>query len=66
MNEPTLLDGKPIRYLPGYPPEDYTGTQSDWMIALQQEGLWDGTGSYQDVAVPVDTYWRILEQCEKS
>lgn len=52
-------------FMPGYPPEDYTGSQADWMVALQERGLWDGEGWHGDVEVPEDTYWEILEECEK-
>jgi len=51
--------------LPGYPPEDYKGTQADWMIQLQERGLWDGLGWYGDVEIDEKEYMEILEQCEK-
>lgn len=28
--------------IPAIPPNDYKGSQSDWMTALQCRGLWDG------------------------
>lgn len=53
------------KVLPGHPPEDYKGSQSAWMVALQERGLWDGQGWYGDVAIPAKEYWEILEECEK-
>ena len=50
---------------PGYPPEDYKGTQANWMVELQARGLWDGEGWYGDIEIPEDIYWDILEKCEK-
>lgn len=51
--------------LPAIPPEDYKGSQADWMIALQQRGLWDGQGWHGDVTIPAETWWEILEECEE-
>ena len=50
--------------LPAIPPEDYKGSQADWMVALQERELWDGEGWYGDVEIPVNTWWEILEECE--
>lgn len=50
--------------IPAIPPEDYTGRQADWMIKLQERGLWDGEGWYGDVLIPSDDWWEILEECE--
>ena len=33
-----------VKTLPAIPPEDYKGSQADWMVALQERGLWDGDG----------------------
>lgn len=30
--------------IPAIPPDDYEGSQADWMIALQTRGLWNGEG----------------------
>ncbi len=30
--------------IPAIPPEDYKGSQADWMTKLQERGLWDGKG----------------------
>ena len=46
--------------MPGHPPEDYRGSVSDWMVALQERGLWDGTGWYGDVLIDEDQWWEIL------
>jgi len=53
-----------IEWLPATPPEDYKGTQADWMVALQSRGLWDGEGWHGDVEIPADAWWEILEECE--
>lgn len=50
--------------IPAIPPEDYSGTQSDWMIQLQERGLWDGEGWHGDVLIDVGIWWEILEECE--
>ena len=50
--------------LPAIPPEDYKGSQADWMIALQTRSLWDGEGWHGDVEIPAETWWEILEECE--
>lgn len=53
-------------YLPAVAPDDYKGSQADWMVALVTRGLWDDSdGSfYGDVMIPKDTWWEILEECE--
>lgn len=55
---------KKVEMMPGFPPEDYTGTQADWMVALQEESLWNGEGWYGDVEIPENKYWEILDKCE--
>lgn len=50
--------------IPAIPPEDYKGSQADWMIKLQERGLWDGEGWHGDVEIPSDDWWEILEECE--
>lgn len=50
--------------VPAIPPEDYEGTVADWMVALQERGLWDGEGWYGDVEITEDQYVDILEECE--
>lgn len=50
--------------LPAYPPEDYRGTQADWMIELQLRGHWDGKGWYGDVMLTAKEWFDILEVCE--
>lgn len=50
--------------IPAIPPDDYKGSQAQWMIELQQRGLWDGTGWHGDVEIPADIWWEILEVCE--
>ena len=49
---------------PAIPPSDYTGSQAEWMIQLQQRGLWDGDGWHGDVWISDDDWWEILEDCE--
>ncbi len=60
-----MTDKIEIEYLPGYPPDDYKGSVSDWMVELQMRGLWDGEGWYGDVEVPKDVWWDMLEKLEK-
>ena len=52
--------------LPAIPPEDYSGSVADWMIALQSRGLWNGQSPewHGDVVIPATTWWEILEECE--
>lgn len=52
------------RNFPGYPPEDYEGQLSDWMVELQSRGLWDGQGWYGDVMLTEREYTEILDKCE--
>jgi hypothetical protein len=52
------------KYFPAIPPEDYTGSQSDWMIKLQERGLWDGKDWHGDVMIPQSIYLEILQECE--
>jgi hypothetical protein len=49
---------------PAIPPDDYSGTQADWMIKLQERGLWNGKGWHGDIEIPTDIWWEILEECE--
>lgn len=51
--------------IPAIPPNDYTGTQADWMTGLQSRGLWDGQGWHGDVLLSSDEYWELLEECEQ-
>lgn len=55
---------KKEKMLPAIPPDDYKGSQSAWMIALQERGLWDGQGWHGDIEIPADIYWEILDECE--
>lgn len=55
----------PTDMLPAIPPNDYKGSQADWMVGLQQRGLWDGEGWHGDVLIPHDDWWELLEECEK-
>jgi hypothetical protein len=52
--------------LPAIPPTDYKGSQADWMIKLQERGLWDGENPdwHGDVIIPAKVWWEILEECE--
>lgn len=62
-----MSNKKPKEYsdkIPAIPPEDYKGSQADWMVKLQERGLWDGEGWHGDVMIPVDDWWEILEECE--
>ncbi len=57
---------KQNRKIPAIPPEDYEGSQADWMIALQECGFWDGENPewHGDVMIPEKVWWEILEKCE--
>jgi len=57
--------GRKKELLPAFPPEDYDGSVAQWMMALQERGLWDGNGWHGDVMIEVSVYWEILEECEK-
>lgn len=52
-------------YMPGYPPEDYRGSQAGWMVELQARGLWNGEGWHGDAIIPKDVYWEMLEKLEE-
>jgi hypothetical protein len=45
--------------VPAYPPEDYKGTQADWLVACNERGIERGQFISQKM------WWDILEQCEK-
>lgn len=53
------------RKIPAIPPEDYKGSIADWMVQLQQRGLWNGEGWYGDIMIKPEIWWEILEECEK-
>lgn len=57
---------KKIKTMPAIPPDDYEGSQADWMMALVTRGIWDDSdGSwYGDVMIPEATWWEILEETE--
>jgi hypothetical protein len=50
--------------IPAIPPEDYKGSQADWMVKLQERGLWNGEGWHGDIYISTDDWWEILEECE--
>ena len=50
--------------MPAIPPSDYKGSQADWMVGLQERGLWDGEGWYGDVYITEEQWWELLESCE--
>lgn len=49
---------------PAIPPDDYKGSQADWMTKLQERGLWNGNGFHGDKMIPAKDWWEILEECE--
>lgn len=49
---------------PVIPPDDYKGSQANWMVKLQERGLWNGKGWYGDIMIASDELWEILEECE--
>lgn len=60
--------GRAVSKLPAIPPNDYEGTQADWMTGLMERGLWDGRRPefHGDVWITVDQYNELLEACEAS
>lgn len=54
------------KLMPDIPPEGYKGSQADWMIQLQERGLWDGQDPqwHGDVMISEDQWRSILEACE--
>lgn len=50
---------------PAIPPDDYAGSVSEWMVKLQERGLWNGRGWYGDVKIPESVYLEILKECEE-
>lgn len=44
--------------IPAYPPEDYKGSQADWMVELEIRGYELGQHITQK------EWWEILESCE--
>lgn len=52
--------------IPAIPPDDYRGSQADWMTALQSRGLWDGHGWHGDVMITNAQWKEILKDCEAS
>ncbi len=50
--------------MPAIPPDDYKGSQADWMVKLQERGFWHGQGWHGDVEIPTSQWWEILEECE--
>lgn len=50
--------------IPAIPPDDYKGSQADWMVELQSRGLWNGEGWYGDVMLTNKQWWEVLEACE--
>jgi len=53
--------------MPAHPPEDYTGTQADWVVALIERGIIpdDFTGWYGDIMIDDKVYCEILNECEE-
>jgi len=57
-------EGEEEELIPAIPPEDYKGSISSWMVALQERGLWGGEGWHGDVMLEPHIWWEILEACE--
>ena len=59
--------------IPAIPPNDYKGTQADWIAALISRGYIydhdgyriDCEGWIGDIELMDSVYWEILEECEK-
>ena len=52
--------------IPAIPPDDYKGSQADWMVGLQERGFWDGENPdwHGDVMITSDDWWDLLDWCE--
>lgn len=50
--------------VPAIPPNDYKGTQADWMRGLMERGLWDGNGFHGDRWISPNAYEELLVSCE--
>ena len=48
--------------IPAIPPEDYSGSIAEWIIALNECG-YDGD-NYTNIKIPEDIYDEILDWCE--
>jgi len=55
---------KKVEKIQAIPPDDYTGSQADWMIKLQERGLWNGEGWHGDIYIPITDWEKILNECE--
>ncbi len=55
---------KVFKSLPAIPPDDYEGTEADWMVGLQQRRLWSGKGWYGEIFIPEAEYKSLLKECE--
>lgn len=51
--------------VPAIPPDNYSGTIADWVIALQQRGLLKGTQFYGNIKIPKRVYDEVLAECEE-
>lgn len=51
--------------IPAIPPSDYSGSQSDWMLALISRGLLEDGGWHGDVELEPEVYAEILQECEE-
>ena len=57
-------DDEPV--LPAIPPEDYSGSISDWMIGLQEISNYDTASGewYGDYLLTKAEYAQLLDRCE--
>ena len=51
-------------WAPSIPPADYKGTQADWMVGLQEMGVWNGEGFHEDCGMTCKEWWTLLDRCE--
>lgn len=47
-----------IKYVSSTPPDDYTGTETAWQLALKSRGHTDKE------EIPLNDWWDILQECE--
>ena len=57
-------ESKTTGKLPAIPPNDYKGTQADWMTVLMERGWWNGNGFHGDIWLTRKQYGELLDECE--
>lgn len=52
--------------IPAIPPEDYSGSIADWIMALVSRGLMKEGDDYTSLYIPEEVYVEILGECERN